>query len=111
MIPREELHTCHMVPRRKKSQQQLQEVQEETPKQQQQQQQQQRPVVPELPNYFNSLDENNRLQDAKERSDESSSVRQSEGGDLCWLDNLDFDLSIRYPWLFRRVSSLFVWWF
>ncbi len=63
MVPREELHTCHIRKGKKKKQKQKRRAEE------QQQQQQQQPVVPDLPNYFNNLDENNRLQDAKERSE------------------------------------------
>ena len=98
-VPREELHTCHIVkPKKKKSSSASSAYYKRQEKQRRQLQQKQAraaaaaaassmgnstssleldlPDLPDLPNYFNNLDENNRLQTAKERSVSVSSVSQ-----------------------------------
>ncbi len=92
MVPREELHTCHLKGKKKKKKRRRRRlmvtaaaaaVEEEDPGARSSSPmpggaagaQEQEPRIPDLPNYFNNLDENNRLQDAKERSASDSAVR------------------------------------
>jgi len=72
VVPRDELHTCHLIKKSKRkkkpSMKEEAEVDEDGGGEAKKTSDMAaHPVVPDLPNYFNNKAENCRLQDAKER--------------------------------------------